>query len=232
MTTGVVVRQANLADVARIAAVLDAAFDEDPVSRWVFPQHPDRSGWHRGMFEVFARWSLMTGGAQVTTADTDLPPAAVGSVDAAALWLLAGPEQPGKPPDFPYEPALEAALGPAYHRFVQLSDLMDAAHPRHTDHAYLPFLGVLPQWQDHGLGRALMIHRLADLDTTGTPAYLEATSLRSVTLYEHLGFVRTKATIRVPGGPALWPMWRDPTGFPRIDQHQVHGVRVPASGTG
>jgi len=73
---------------------------------------------------------------------------------------------------------------------------------------------------------------MAVQSAAGLPACLEATPLRPVILYEHLGFVRTKATIRIPGGPALWPMWRDPTGFPRIDQHQDTDVRASASGTG
>jgi len=219
MTTSTSIRAASIADIDRITMVLDAAFSEDPVSRWVFLDHPDRKRWHRGMFDVFTRWSIMTGGTLVTTGD----------LDAAALWLPAGPEQPGKPPDFPYEPALETALGPAYQRFVQLSDLMDAAHPRTISHAYLPFLGVLPERQGHGLGRVLMAHKLTKLDAAGTSAYLEATSPRSVTLYEHLGFVAPKPAIRIPGGPTLQPMWRDPHGFPRLDQGKSQQAQSLAS---
>jgi len=198
------VRRARPDDIDRITMVLDAAFSDDPVSRWVFPEHPQRDRWHRGMFRVFAEWSIMTGGAYVAEAP---------DIDAAALWIPAGPDTLAVPPQFPYLPDLQQALGPAYPRFVALFEHMDVVHPRDVDHAYLPFIGVLPECQDHGLGRLLMRHRLDELDKAGTPAYLEATSLRAVSLYEHLGFDRTRACIRLDQGPALWPMWRRPYGI-------------------
>ena len=41
------------------------------------------------------------------------------------------------------------------------------------------------------------------------PAYLEATSALNAKLYGKHGFVST-ATVVLRGGPAFYPMWRDP----------------------
>ena len=52
----------------------------------------------------------------------------------------------------------------------------------------------------------------ADADAGGTPAYLQASTPRSRTLYERLGF-EVVEELRLPrSGPAIWPMWREPFG--------------------
>lgn len=42
-----------------------------------------------------------------------------------------------------------------------------------------------------------------------SPAYLESTNPRNVSLYERHGFAVT-GSIDLPGGPSLSAMWRDP----------------------
>ena len=54
-----------------------------------------------------------------------------------------------------------------------------------------------------------MAPMLERCDHDGIPAYLEATSDRNRALYERHGF-RVRGNIPLPGGPALWRMWRDP----------------------
>ena len=46
-------------------------------------------------------------------------------------------------------------------------------------------------------------------DRDAMPAYLEATSERNKHLYLRHGFEVT-GEINVPGGPSMWPMWREP----------------------
>jgi hypothetical protein len=46
-------------------------------------------------------------------------------------------------------------------------------------------------------------------DRDGAAVYLEATSDRNRALYERHGF-RAHGDIRLPDGPSLWRMWRDP----------------------
>jgi hypothetical protein len=45
-------------------------------------------------------------------------------------------------------------------------------------------------------------------NAAGLPAYLEATSDGGVALYRRHGF-RVVGEIVLPGGPSLWPMWRE-----------------------
>jgi len=87
---------------------------------------------------------------------------------------------------------------------------MQASHPHAPGHAYLPFVAVRPQRQGRGIGAALLRHRLAALDAAGTPAYLEASSVRSRRLYERIGFTRLPTRIELPDGPDMYPMWRAP----------------------
>jgi predicted N-acetyltransferase YhbS len=69
---------------------------------------------------------------------------------------------------------------------------------------------VVPAAQGRGLGSALRRPVLDRADQAGLPAYLEATSPHNTALYERHGF-RPAAPFAVDDGPALWPMWRDPT---------------------
>jgi hypothetical protein len=57
---------------------------------------------------------------------------------------------------------------------------------------------------------------------TGAPAYLESSKESNVGYYETFGFAVTRE-IRIPGGPALWPMWRPP----RRDQRPPHPHQRP-----
>ncbi|MGB0096249.1 MAG: GNAT family N-acetyltransferase, partial [Solirubrobacteraceae bacterium] len=60
-----------------------------------------------------------------------------------------------------------------------------------------------------GIGSALMKPMLDRCDRDGMPAYLEATSERNRRLYLRHGFDVT-GEIRLPDGPSMWPMWREP----------------------
>ncbi len=62
--------------------------------------------------------------------------------------------------------------------------------------------------QGAGLGGMLLEHTLRLADERSQPAYLEASSPRSRDLYERYGFEVTM-TLTLPGGPDIWPMWRD-----------------------
>jgi hypothetical protein len=50
-------------------------------------------------------------------------------------------------------------------------------------------------------------------DREGVPAYLEASGARNRDLYLRLGF-RVTGEIRLPDGPSMWPMWREPAPAP------------------
>jgi hypothetical protein len=49
-------------------------------------------------------------------------------------------------------------------------------------------------------------------DSAGLPAYIEASTQRSASLYERLGFVHMGALELPEGGPPVWLMRRPPAG--------------------
>jgi GNAT superfamily N-acetyltransferase len=86
-----------------------------------------------------------------------------------------------------------------------------AHHPAGVPHQHLAILAVRPGRQGLGLGTALLNARHHDLDHDGVPAYLEASSPRARDLYQRHGYtMRPGAAFRLPEGPLLWPMWREP----------------------
>lgn len=191
-TGGPEVRPASAADSPAIVDILVAAFHDDPVSGWVFPDPRRRRAQHRAMFTVAVEIGLCAGWVH-RAGDA-----------GAAIWL--GRERPPDDAGERIVAALADASGSAG-RFERLGELMDARHPDQP-HAYLPFIGVVPDRQGQGVGGALLAHQLTTVDALGLPAYLEASAPRSRHLYRRHGYAERGEPIRLPDGPEMWPMWR------------------------
>ncbi|WP_306323438.1 MULTISPECIES: GNAT family N-acetyltransferase [unclassified Streptomyces] len=197
---GVGIRRAGVGDRERVVRLLDEAFMDDPVSGWVFPSEERRRERHSLLMGVFADATLAEGYVDL---------AEDGS--AVALWMdMSGvPEDEGGE-DLPAQ--VRAAVDPDNERVEQIARWTTRAHPVGRAHVYLWMIGVTPARQGQGLGTALMAPVFERCDREGLPAYLEASSPRSRRLYERLGFVVTGTPIELPGGPTMWPMWREPAG--------------------
>jgi ribosomal protein S18 acetylase RimI-like enzyme len=185
-------------EVDVISEVLASAFAADPAFEWVWRDDPGLGPEiTRAFFRTFASFALEAGEVFADEATTGV-----------AIWL---PFDPADQHDDPaLAEALAAACGPFSEKFGIVDGLMAAAHPTHASHAYLPFIGVAPQGQGQGVGGSLLAARLRDLDKQGVPAYLEATTIQSARLYERHGFQHRQATIDLPDGPSMYPMWREP----------------------
>ena len=48
-------------------------------------------------------------------------------------------------------------------------------------------------------------------DTEGIPAYLESSKESNIAYYRRFGFEVTGEIVIAPGGPTVWPMWREPS---------------------
>ncbi len=194
-TLGTDVRRTRPEDAPTISAVLTAAFDDDPVFRWLTPDDENRAAVNRAFFDL-----VVDALAPHDDCWTD------GDASGAALWVPYGRDAMSQERG----ELLEAQMAELYHpyadRVEQLGAAMDAAHPAEP-HEYLWFLGVTPAMQGRGIGSRLLAPVLQRADRNRHPAYLEATSPRNRDLYARHGFVAA-APIAAPGGPPLWPMWR------------------------
>jgi GNAT superfamily N-acetyltransferase len=186
------VRSATREDLQSVSETLAAAFFDDPIMAWCYPDPARRREILPRGFDIIVTSNLPHGGVLTTEG-------AVG----AAVWVPPGVEDDEEAAGALIEASAE--YGP---RVVQAFELMGAAHPEQP-HQYLFLLATRPGWQSRGIGSALMRPVLEACDRDGLPAYLEATCERNAALYQRHGF-RVTGEIPLPDGPSLWPMWRDP----------------------
>lgn len=87
---------------------------------------------------------------------------------------------------------------------------VERRHPPKPPHRYLATLGTEPDAQGRGLGTAALAPVLEECDRDGVGAYLESSKESNIDYYVRFGF-RVTEEMKLPRGPSLWPMWRDPT---------------------
>ena len=159
-------------DVTPAVATIVAAFADDPVERWLYPEEAD-------YLQSFPRFVVAFAGAGMVSSVEDFA--------AVAMWLPPGAEPDGE--------AIAAVLAETVERAKHddtfaVAEQMDAAHPRFA-HWYLPWLAVRPERQGAGLGAALLREGLERVDADGLPAYLETPNPRTIPLYGRHGFAVT-----------------------------------------
>jgi ribosomal protein S18 acetylase RimI-like enzyme len=191
------IRKAIEEDRRPFVETLVAAFYDDPVMTWMVPEPGRRLAILDALFEVIVDVYGVHDDLYVTEPEPV----------ATAVWVPPGCQPTGDAEE-QLVGRLVAVADEYADRLLACLEQMEERHPVES-HAYLFFLATRPQWQSRGLGSALMREVLDRCDRDGTPAYLEATSLDSQRLYLRHGFVVT-GEIRLPDGPSMWPMWREP----------------------
>lgn len=191
------VRNAVATDVPALVETLARAFDDDPVSCYIFPDPERRPRGLRRFFRLQLRHAYLPRGEVYTTEERR----------GAALWLTPDSPRPGLRDlvnQLPMVPLLGRRLVPT----LELIGILERRHPRGR-HYYLATLGTDPDWQGRGIGSALLQPVLSRCDEEGIPAYLESSKERNVPFYRRHGF-EVRGEVRVPEGPTLWLMWREP----------------------
>jgi ribosomal protein S18 acetylase RimI-like enzyme len=191
-------RTATPDDLDGVVATLTAAFHDDPLMSWAFPDPDVRPRRLATLWRFFASELYLPGGGCATLPDHD----------AVSLWNRNGAPDREEFWERHGERFFEEMEGDL-ERSALIGAAMAEHHPHHRDHWYLLAMGVRPEAQGRGLGSILLAHTLAHLDERGDAAYLEATSPRSRRLYERFGFEVTDE-FAPDGGPLLWSMWREP----------------------
>jgi ribosomal protein S18 acetylase RimI-like enzyme len=181
--------------------VLADAYLDDPGWVAVGPDHRERRHAYtrricRGALRVVDRW-----GGRIWCAMRD---------DAVAGVLTTC--DPGQWPPPQLRATAVQALGPALAgpRVLWRSLAADAAmHKHHPEdpHFYVWMLGVSPQHQRTGVGRALLSTALARAEEFGLPAYLETANPENLPYYASFGF-REVGEATLPRDAPIWFMMR------------------------
>jgi GNAT superfamily N-acetyltransferase len=194
------VRRATAADRQDLARVLASAFADDPVFRYLIPPSVRRREARlRGMFAMEAARSARRGGTWVSADGC-----------GAAVWFPPGKWESTRREDLLELPRWIVVLGRRGSVADRLRKAMEAHHRELPPHWYLLYLGTEPGRQSRGVGSALLSAVLAECDTGGTPAYLEASCARNRDLYLRHGFVEKEPLALPDGAPTMYPMWREP----------------------
>jgi ribosomal protein S18 acetylase RimI-like enzyme len=201
VTDGPGIRRATPADAPALARVLARAFFDDPVACWSC--RPDRL--RLGMLERFnaVRLRQLLAHEEVWTDERRC---------TVALWA------PPKRWATTVREDIQMALPLLHPRLIGRMPLVAAGmlglerhHPRRPPHWYLAILGTDPPAQGRGLGSAVLAPVLERCDRDGVAAYLESSKERNIAFYARHGF-RVSGELRMPRGPKMWPMWREPRG--------------------
>jgi GNAT superfamily N-acetyltransferase len=186
-------------DVEALQDVLQAAFWDDPVMSWLFPDEGGRSRRSARLFKILLQRHYLPMHTVWTT-----------SAEAgAALWAPPGHWKIPTADIVRALPEFIASLGRRAPLALRFLDRIDREHPAEP-HWYLGVLGTNPPQQGRGVGSALLAPVLQRCDREGVPAYLESSKESNIAFYARHGFVLTGVIEAVQGGPVVYPMWRPP----------------------
>jgi ribosomal protein S18 acetylase RimI-like enzyme len=198
-------RLATSADVPQLARSIARAFSDDPVAQWSCPS----DGFRPRVLERFhgARLEQLIARGEVWTTD---------ELTSAALWAPPGLWNTTLREDIQlsraiYQPrVLRHPVVLARSPMVGLAlTNIERKHPSSPEHWYLAVVGTDPAAQGQGFASKVLSPVLDQCDRDGVAAYLESSKESNIAYYSRLGF-RVTAEHRLPRGPSVWAMWREP----------------------
>lgn len=198
---GYSVRLATRSDLAEIGRVLAAAFHDDPLIRFLIPTDPTGTR-TATLLSTMAELHLADDSVFIAVDD------ASGEMMGVAVWGIIGHWRFPASAYVRFGPRLARVLGPGgLRRSIHLRGI-EVAHVR-DPHYYLGVLGTHPNHQGRGIGSATMAPFLDRADEEGVGAYLESSKQSNVPYYARHGF-ETRTAHRIPTGPEIYLMWREP----------------------
>jgi GNAT superfamily N-acetyltransferase len=187
-------RVATAADLDGVTTTLTAAFAEDPLWSWAFPERKDLAVWWRFCINSALRYP-----STWTMED----------YAAAALWIPPGGTELTEGEEAQVEPMIRGLAGSRAPSIMDVLQRFDASHPNDEPHYYLSLLGVHPDHRGKGLGMALLADNLAGMDAEGIPSYLESSNPGNNSRYERLGYVQVGEFSTPDGARTVATMWRE-----------------------
>ena len=188
-------RVATADDLDGVAETLTAAFGEDPLWSWAFPEREKLAVW----------WRLHVNSALRYPCTWTLDDYA-----AVSMWIPPGGVELTEDEEERVDSLVAELAGPRSPEILELLERFDASHPDDPPHYYLSLLGVHPDHRGKGLGIALLAENLADTDAEGVPTYLESSNSANDRRYEGLGFARVGEFSTPDGAVTVATMWREP----------------------
>ncbi|MGO9341632.1 MAG: GNAT family N-acetyltransferase [Acidimicrobiales bacterium] len=198
-TSGPDVRVATAQDIDAIATSLARAFEDDPV--WTF-LIPDPGRRLKRLFRYFVT-AMRLQHIPHSTSYTDSVRAGAALWDPPGHWRMTLSQYVRGGPGF------IRSFGGGTVNAVRTLSVVEKRHPAQPHHYYLAVLGTDPDHQGKGIGSSVLKPVLDRCDHDGVGAYLESSKESNIAFYSRLGFEVT-GEIRLPGGPLVWPMWRNP----------------------
>lgn len=195
--TGAVARPAKWSDATALSQTLARAFVDDPLMIFLVPQAHAYPQTLQRLFRLLFKLALPHGACDVTE-----------GCEAVALWR---PPGHWHVPFYQYVTNGTEFLGvfgvKAALRAMGVMDIIEKRHPKEP-HYYLQVLGTDTAKQGKGFGGVVVRRQLSIADANGMPCYLESSKERNIPIYQNFGFELT-GEIKIPGGPTLFPMWRN-----------------------
>jgi GNAT superfamily N-acetyltransferase len=187
------VRTATPDDLDGLTRLMTAAFGQDPLWRWAFPDS-GLDEWWRFLISSALRYPNVW---------------ISGDFDAAAVWIPPGGVELTEEQEAELEPLLHELVGPRAADILELLERFDASHPHGAPHYYLSLLGTDPAQRGRGLGMALLRHNLELIDAEGMGAYLESSNPANDDRYRRLGFEAHGSFTTPDDRHGVTTMWRD-----------------------
>ena len=188
---------ADESEHARLVPVLTRAFEEDPAFNWMLPDPVSRRVRKARLFELLLRLDRST--ARILRG---------GDFECVSIW---------QPPGSADVPLLTVArnvhhllgiFGRHVPRSLAVSGAIEAHYPP-GKFWYVHLVGVEPNMQGRGWGRAMMREGLRFAARDGLPTYLETAQPSNVAFYEGMGF-ETVGRWDVKNGPHFWSLLHQP----------------------
>lgn len=185
--------------VAAVRETLAAAFVDDPMLQWIFPDAVQQAAATAAWLGVFVEAYAAAGVSDVVGTD-EMATAGI------ALWRCST-----EPLPFSSAPSIGGLMAAflGVERATQLGQGLGAfaANKPEPPFHYLQFLAVHPTQQGHGLGRQLVLHGQQRAAEAGVGVYLESTNPRNLSFYRSCGFREIGRFELLPDGPPAFRLW-------------------------
>ncbi len=193
-------RVAAQSDSDAVVATIVAAFHEDPLWSWLFPDPDRRAEQYATVFGLYVESALPKDGVWMSDE----------RASAAAVFTPPGERELTEEAEGRLAAFMPEALGDHAPAVLETLERFEAAIPDGPPFYYLSFLGTHPESRGRGIGMSLLAELAGRADREGRPIYLESTNPANTPRYERLGFAGQTEFSTPDDLHIVTTMWREP----------------------